>query len=81
MVPPNDNRSALSDTALSQPGSGGHSGGYAALAPTERAMQPKSGAGPNIKELLLAPAPRVDELAPPRSDKQHRAISSSSTWH
>lgn len=81
MVTPNDNRSAPSDTALSQPQSGARAGTAAVLSSTEWALQPKSGAGPNIKELLLAPTPRVDELTPPRSDKQHRATSSSSTWH
>ena len=68
MVSPNTN--ALPDTAPYQQQSSPQPA--AAPSPLGRTSTTERPGGVDIKELLLAPAPRVEALTPPRSSNQRR---------
>lgn len=44
----------------------------AVLVPIEQWRSMEEMVGPSLKDLLLAPEPRVEELTPPRSKHRHR---------
>ncbi len=45
----------------------------AVLVPIEQWRRLEKMTQPNLKDLLLAPEPRVEELTPPRKKQRHRA--------
>ncbi len=45
----------------------------AVLVPIEQWRRLENFTKPNLKDLLLAPEPRVEELTPPRKKHRHRA--------
>lgn len=46
----------------------------AVLVPIEQWRKMERAARPSLKELLLAPEPRVEDLAPPRRRQRHRSV-------